>query len=85
MARRGNPNWGKLAIGSLVPIVTSFELVAKEYKLVPDQYLSSERLREWARKNRHSKYIPEPLLKAWGFDTELPRDSEIQLDERGHE
>ena len=69
--RRGNPNWGKPEpIGPIVPTVTSFEQAVKEYKLQPDQYIRSLRLREWARKNKNSKYIPEPLLQAWGFEIE---------------
>jgi predicted metal-binding protein len=69
--RRGNPNWGKPEpIGPVVPTVTSFEQVVKEYKLTPDQYIRSTRLREWARRNKNSKYIPEALLEAWGFEIE---------------
>jgi hypothetical protein len=69
--RRGNPNWGKPEpIGPVVPVPTSFEQVVKEWKLAPDQYLRSTRLREWARRNKNSKYIPEPLLEAWGFEIE---------------
>jgi hypothetical protein len=68
--RRGNPNWGKPEpIGPVVPTVTSFEQVVKEFKLTPDQYVRSTRLREWARRNKNSKYIPEALLEAWGFET----------------
>ena len=40
----------------------------KEFKLQPDQYLRSTRLREWARRNKNSKFIPESLLQAWGFE-----------------
>ena len=44
--RRGNPNWGKPEpIGPIVPTVTEFEQVVREYKLSPDQYLRSTRLR----------------------------------------
>ena len=69
--RRGNPNWGKPEpIGPIVPTITEFEQVVREYKLSPDQYLRSTRLREWARRNKNSKYIPEPLLEAWGFEIE---------------
>src|SRR6266702_3930369 len=69
--RRGNPNWGKPEpIGPVTPTVTSFEQVVKEYKLTPDQYIRSTRLREWARRNKNSKYIPEALLEAWGFEIE---------------
>ncbi len=67
--RRGNPNWGKPEpIGPVIPTVTSFELVVKEYDLTPDQYVRSIRLREWARRNRNTKFIPEALLQAWGFE-----------------
>ena len=62
--RRGNPNWGKPEpIGPVVPTVTSFEQIVKEFKLSPDQYIRSTRLREWARRNKNSKYIPEALWK----------------------
>jgi hypothetical protein len=40
--RRGNPNWGKPEpIGPVVPTVTSFEQIVKEFKLSPDQYIRS--------------------------------------------
>ena len=69
--RRGNPNWGKPEpIGPITPTITEFEQVVREYKLSPDQYLRSTRLREWARRNKNSKYIPEPLLEAWGLEIE---------------
>jgi hypothetical protein len=69
MGRRGNPNWGKpLRFGPVVSMVTSFEEAVKGLKLQPDQYLHSTRLREWARRNKNSKFIPESLLQAWGFD-----------------
>ena len=69
--RRGNPNWGKPEpIGPVVPTITEFEQVVKEFKLAPDQFIRSTRLREGARKNKNSKYIPEPLLEAWGFEIE---------------
>jgi hypothetical protein len=76
--RRGNPNWGKPEpIGPIIPVVTSFEQAVKEFKLTPDQYIRSTRLREWARRNKNSKFIPESLLQAWGFEIEstlYPRD-----------
>ena len=70
MGRRGNNrNWGKpVPFGPVVPAVTSFEEAVKEIKLRPDQYAHSTRLREWARRNRNSKFIPESLLQAWGFE-----------------
>ena len=63
--RRGNPNWGKPEpIGPVVPTVTSFEQIVKEFKLTPDQYIRSTRLREWARRNKNSKYIPAAIIEA---------------------
>lgn len=67
--RRGNPNWGKPEI-AVVPTITEFQRVTHDFKLTPDQYIHSSRLREWARQNKNSKFIPEPLLEAWGFEIE---------------
>ena len=69
--RRGNPNWGKPdTIGPVEITPTSFERVVKEFGLTPDQYVRSARLREWARSNKNSKYVPEALLEAWGFEVD---------------
>lgn len=69
--RRGNPNWGKPEPnGPVIPTITGFEQATREFKLKPDQYLTSTRLREWASVNKNSKYIPENLLAAWGFEFE---------------
>ncbi len=71
MGKRGNPNWGKpVAFGPVVPAVSSFEEAVTELKLQPDQYVHSKRLREWARRNKNSRFVPECLLQAWGFDTD---------------
>ena len=81
--RRGNPNWGKPEpIGPITPTITEFEQVVREYKLSPDQYLRSTRLREWARRNKNSKYIPEPLLEAWGSKSS-PRCNPIHQEHKG--
>jgi len=69
--RRGNPNWGKPEPnGPVIPTITEFEKVTQEFKLQPEQYITSTRLREWANRNKNSKFIPEPLLEAWGFEVE---------------
>ena len=72
MARhRGNPHWGKpAAIEPVSSSPTSFELIVQELDLAPDQYIDSDRLREWARSNKNSKYIPEVLLEAWGLEAD---------------
>jgi hypothetical protein len=69
--RRGNPNWGKFEpSGQVIPTITEFEKATHEFSLQPDQYIKSTRLREWAQRNKNSKFIPEPLLEAWGFEVE---------------
>ena len=71
MGRRGNPNWGKpVPSGPVVPTVTPFEEAVKQLKLQPDQYVHSTRLREWASRNKNSKFIPESLLQAWGLEAD---------------
>jgi hypothetical protein len=69
--RRGNPNWGKPEMmGRVEPTATEFQRVASEFNLQPDEYISSTQLREWASRNKNSKFIPETLLKAWGIEVE---------------
>lgn len=66
MKRRGNPNWGKMSDSTPVVIAPSaFEQEVQKLDLTPDQYVRSIRLREWARRNMNSKYIPEHLLESW--------------------
>ena len=71
--KRGNPNWGK-PLGPVTPTITEFERVVHKFKLQPGQLVRSTRLREWANRNKSSKYIPEPLLEAWGFEIEQELD-----------
>jgi len=58
------------------PVVpTSFEDVVKKLRLSPADYEGSLQLyegslqlKEWVRKNKDQKYIPDDLLKLWGFE-----------------
>ena len=71
MGRRGNPNWGKrVPFSSVIPTLSAFEDAVRELNLRPDQYVHFKRLREWAWRNRNSKFVPESLLEAWGFETD---------------
>ena len=49
---------------------SSFEEVVQELKLAPDQYTSSQKLREWVVRYKDEKYVPSEVLKALGFDCE---------------
>jgi hypothetical protein len=66
MSRKGNPNWGKSE--QAVVTITEFEKKVIELNLHPDQYVGSQELRGWAAKHKNTRYIPEPLLQAWGFE-----------------
>jgi hypothetical protein len=67
MSRKaGNPNWGKPEVNA-VPTITEFEKMVLELNLTPDQFVASLPLREWVAKNKNVRYVPEPLLEAWGF------------------
>jgi len=72
MANRcGNPNWGKAEPKRPVILsITAFDRVTREFNLRPDQYVRSTQLREWARRNKNSTFIPERLLEAWGFEVD---------------
>jgi hypothetical protein len=66
---RGNPNWGKSVSQPIAAIEpTSFDLMVRELKLEPHEYARSLRLREWAARNKNSKYIPENLLEVWEME-----------------
>jgi hypothetical protein len=67
---KGNPNWGK-AGGDIPVSETSFDEMARRLKLSEKEYLSSIPLKEWARKHKDSKYIPQNLLKAWGITSKV--------------
>jgi hypothetical protein len=63
--QRGNPNWVKDE--PEVPSLTEFELKVQALNLSPDQYLASVELRVWVASHKNTRYVPEPLLKAWGM------------------
>ena len=66
--RRGNPNWCKPDTGPAPASPSAFEKVVESLRLSPDQYQSSLPLREWVRKNKDQKYVPQELLEAFGFE-----------------
>lgn len=66
--KRGNPNWGKPDTQAAPVVPTSFEDVVRKLRLSPADYEGSLQLKEWARKNKDQKYIPDDLLKLWGFE-----------------
>lgn len=65
--KRGNPNWGKPDPATSVS-PSSFEAVVKRLRLSPAEYTNSAALKDWAWKNKDHKYIPDDLLKFWGFE-----------------
>jgi hypothetical protein len=72
--KRGNPNWsmplqGKEPLCGV--LVTEFELAVQRFGLKPDEYITSIRLRNWVREHKSKRYVPEQLLKAYGFDVQI--------------
>ncbi len=66
--KRGTPNWGKPGMQAAPVVPTSFEEVVRKLRLSPADYEGSIQLKEWVRKNKDQKYIPDALLKIWGFE-----------------
>ena len=66
LRNKGNPNWGK-AGGDIPNTPSSFEEMVRQLKLSEKEYRSSIPLKEWAQKNKDSKYVPQDLLEAWGI------------------
>jgi len=66
--QRGNPNWCQpQSLVPFSPALSAFELQTRKLGLSPDEFVSSEPLKEWARKNKDQKFVPSDLLQAWGF------------------
>jgi hypothetical protein len=66
--RRGNPNWGKPEIPVAPATLSAFESFVKSLRLSPEQYVNSSQLREWVRKNKDHKFVPQAVLEAFGFE-----------------
>ncbi|MBV9146467.1 MAG: hypothetical protein JO065_11150 [Acidobacteria bacterium] len=66
--QRGNPNWCQpQPLVSFPPVLSAFEMETRKLRLSPDEFVGSEPLKEWARKNKDQKFVPPDLLQAWGF------------------
>ena len=72
--RKVNTNCGKTPAPTIhvVKFYTAFEKVVIELQLLPVDYVRSPSLRDWVRRHKDSKFVPEYLLEAWGFRIELP-------------
>jgi hypothetical protein len=70
LRNKGNPNWGN-ACGNIPNTPTSFEEMVRGLKLSEKEYRNSIPLKEWAKKHKDSKYVPQDLLEAWGFEAEV--------------
>ena len=48
-------------------MLTEFEVQVRRLGLVEQDYLTSRALRSWCEQNKNRVYVPERLLKEWGF------------------
>jgi hypothetical protein len=61
-------NWASGTFESVPPnTITQFEKRMRELRLTTENCSRSEKLRGWCKENCHRCYIPEWLLKIWGF------------------
>jgi hypothetical protein len=67
---RGNPNWCS-RYGSPPGRADFIREDVKGLSLSPEQYVDSEALKDWTRKNKNQKYIPSALLAVWGFTVDV--------------
>ena len=65
--KRGNPNWCKPSMATLIVTPPTFETVAQALGLTANEFEGSIPLREWANRNKDHKYVPLALLEAWGL------------------
>jgi hypothetical protein len=64
---KSNSNWGKPS-GGIIPVTpTSFEEMVTRLNLSKEECRGSIPLKEWAKKHKDSKYVPQDLLEAWGI------------------
>lgn len=69
--RRGNPDWGRSQnFGAVPPIVTEFERVTRELGLKETEFSNSPQLKQWVKRHRNTRYVPEHLLKYWGMEVD---------------
>ena len=45
--------------------MSSFDAMVKALGLAPEEFESSDALKEWVVKNKDQKYVPLDLLRAW--------------------
>jgi len=45
--------------------------MVRRLKLSEKDYQNSTPLKEWARKHKDSKYVPQELLEAWGIEVNV--------------
>jgi hypothetical protein len=66
--KRGNPNWSKPDMQAAPVVPTSFEDVVKKLRLSPQIMKAPSNSRSGCERIKTRKYIPDDLLKLWGFE-----------------
>lgn len=49
---------------------STFEHVVRRLHLSPEEYVTSTELKDWVRKNKDHKYVPQHLLDLWRFQVD---------------
>jgi hypothetical protein len=69
--RRGNPNWHKKTVDSVLEKPTEFDDVVRELGLSESEYDHNPKLVKWIRANRNRRYVPEWLLTELGIEVDV--------------
>jgi len=51
--------------------LSSFEAVAADLALSPDEYAESLVLKQWVIENKDKRYVPDSLLSKWGLRADV--------------
>lgn len=64
-----SPNWASGGKERTPPpdLPTRFEQIAEEIGVTEQYYVHSQPLKAWVKRNRFFYYVPEWLLREWGF------------------
>lgn len=64
------PNWasGEKQVAPILDRPTHFEQMVEQIGVTPQFYEFSQPLKDWVRKYRYTRYVPEWLLAKWGME-----------------
>ena len=71
MQLKRRPTAGDSEPSSPQVALSSFEAVAADLALSPDEYAESLVLKQWVIENKDKRYVPDSLLSKWGLRADV--------------